>query len=122
MLGKDLKPGDILWGVAIKDRDGIAIDSYYINSIRKYYANDQLIDVDYTPIIDLEDIGLLLLPMDDDISEPFFVRYAPTCIWAYCSDEDKIVELYKKCINSELNGTLIECFDVSIDDWKIISM
>jgi hypothetical protein len=122
MLGKDLKPGDILWGVAIKDPGGVEINCYYINSIGQYYANDQLVDINYTPIVDFEDLGLLLVPIYDDINNPFFIRYSPTCVWAYCSDGDKIVELYKECIENKLDGVSIECFDISIDDWGVFKI
>lgn len=111
MLAKDLKPGDYLWGIPIKDYDlgNPEINCYYIKKIINY-TKDVLEIKEYNPMLDPHDTGLIVIPIDFNIDNLFFLYYGGACVWVYSTDGNKISNLYKNFISKKPNKIKLKCF------------
>lgn len=117
MRAKDLKPGDVFWGFPMlrsEEYEELFLNCYQVKSIKR--QND-LIVVDYIPIVHTDDTGFIAFPKELNMAEPIFICYNPGCIFCYCGIEDRIIKLYKLCVKKKFKFAEERGFDPFFNKW-----
>lgn len=127
MLAKDLKKGDIFYGfpmITSEDYDVIFLNCYEVLGFRTndYIDDIRFVSIDNVPMLFTDDDGIIIFPKNWNVDEPLIEYYCETCVFCYCSDLNKITELFNLCLEnkfrfigaSALNAALCQMGTITI--------